>query len=104
MIVPHKKGTCVEREGLAKEKALSKIPLPWQQVCLVLRTCSSAYYHLLFHPAFQVTLSLIQPEVVLTPSTGEVTKQLVRMLRNLAESSKAFVRWMDGSCLECPEQ
>ena len=52
----------------------------------------------------QVRLSLIPPEVVLAPSTGEVTKQLLRTMRNLAESAKAFRRWMDGTCLECPEQ
>lgn len=54
--------------------------------------------------ALQVTLSLIQPEVVLAPSTGEVTKLLLRATRNLAESAKAFRRWQDGTCLECPEQ
>ena len=55
-------------------------------------------------PLFRVCLSLIQPEVVLVPSAVEVSKQLGRLLRNLVESSKPFVRWMDGTCLEAPEQ
>jgi hypothetical protein len=26
------------------------------------------------------------------------------MVRSLVESTKAFVRWMDGTCIETPEQ
>jgi dynein heavy chain len=55
-------------------------------------------------PLFRVALALLQPEVVVAPSTGEVSKQLGRMLRNLVESAKPFVRWMDATCLEAPEQ
>ena len=55
-------------------------------------------------PLFRVALALLQPEVVVAPSTGEASKQLGRMLRNLVESAKPFVRWMDGTCLEAPEQ
>lgn len=44
------------------------------------------------------------PEVVVSPSTSEASKQLGRLLRNLVESAKPFVRWMDGTCAEAPEQ
>ena len=55
-------------------------------------------------PLFRAALALLQPEVVVAPSTAEVSKQLGRMLRNLVESAKPFVRWMDATCLEAPEQ
>ena len=55
-------------------------------------------------PLLRVTLELLPPEVVCTPSMAEVSKQLSRLMRNLVDSSKAFVRWMDGTCLEAPEQ
>lgn len=34
----------------------------------------------------------------------KVNKALGRLVRSLVESSKSFVRWMDGSCIETPEQ
>lgn len=52
----------------------------------------------------QVALSVIQPEIVVAPSTGEAARQLQRLLRNLVESARAFVRWQDGTCLEAPAQ
>lgn len=55
-------------------------------------------------PHKQVALSLIQSEVVVVPSTVEVAKALQRLLHNMAESAKPFVRWMDGTCIEAPEQ
>ena len=55
-------------------------------------------------PLFRVALALLQPEVVVAPSVGEASRQLGRMLRNLVESAKPFVRWMDATCLEAPEQ
>ena len=34
----------------------------------------------------------------------QVNKALGRLVRSLVESTKAFVRWMDGTCIETPEQ
>jgi hypothetical protein len=51
-----------------------------------------------------VTLSLQSTEVVVQPPLPEARKQLARLVRCLVESAKPFVRWMDGSCLETPEQ
>lgn len=55
-------------------------------------------------PLLRISLELLQPEVVVTPSMAEVGKQLSRLMRNLVDSSKSFVRWMDGTCVEAPEQ
>lgn len=78
-----------------------------------LRTCSHARSprvpplnptHPSLHLLPQVSLALLASEVVVTPSTAEASKQLGRLLRNLVESAKPFRRWMDGTCLEAPEQ
>lgn len=34
----------------------------------------------------------------------QLSKILGRVVRGLIESSKPFVRWMDGTCIEAPEQ
>jgi hypothetical protein len=52
----------------------------------------------------QVTLSLQNMDIVVQPPLSDAKKQLERLKRSLVESSKPFVRWMDGSCIETPEQ
>lgn len=42
--------------------------------------------------------------IVLSPSPNDIYKFLTKLGRNIVESSKLFVRWMHGSCLECPPQ
>ena len=42
--------------------------------------------------------------MVVNPSVQEVNKLLGRLVRSLVESTKPFVRWMDGTCIETPEQ
>ncbi|KAK3269901.1 Dynein heavy chain cytoplasmic, partial [Cymbomonas tetramitiformis] len=55
-------------------------------------------------PLFKVQSMLVHPEVVVQPPVTEVTKFLSRLVRNLVECTRPFVRWMDGTCLETPEQ
>ncbi|KXZ49756.1 DHC2 protein [Gonium pectorale] len=55
-------------------------------------------------PLFKVTVSLQTVDVVVQPPMAEVNKALGRLVRSLVESTKAFVRWMDGTCIETPEQ
>lgn len=55
-------------------------------------------------PLLHVQLALLASEVVVSPSMAEVSKQLSRLMRNVVDSAKAFVRWMDGTCLEAPPQ
>jgi len=59
---------------------------------------------LLKMPLFKVQAVLVHPEVVLQPPVAEVTKFLSRLVRNMVESTRSFVRWMDGTCIETPEQ
>ena len=52
----------------------------------------------------QLNFSLQGIEIVIQPPISEVNKALGKLVRSLLESCKAFVRWMDGTCLETPQQ
>jgi len=54
-------------------------------------------------PLFKVAFSLQNVEIVVSPPMNEVNKQLGRVVRSLVESTRSFVRWMDGTCVEAPE-
>lgn len=55
-------------------------------------------------PLFRISVSLQNVEIVVQPPVNEVNKALGRLVRSLVESTKSFVRWMDGTCIETPEQ
>ncbi|XP_057295129.1 dynein axonemal heavy chain 10-like [Hydractinia symbiolongicarpus] len=55
-------------------------------------------------PLFQVETVLSAPEIVLLPSAGELYKLLLQMVRDTVESTKLFIRWMHGTCIETPPQ
>lgn len=40
----------------------------------------------------------------MVPPIKEAQKLLQAFVKNVAESSRSFVRWMDGTCLEMPDQ
>jgi hypothetical protein len=46
----------------------------------------------------------VQSEVVVVPSASEVARAMQRLLHNLVDGSRPFARWMDGTCIEAPEQ
>ncbi|KAL4700985.1 hypothetical protein H8959_014989 [Pygathrix nigripes] len=55
-------------------------------------------------PLFQTETILTAPEIILHPNTNEIDKMCFHCVRNCVEITKHFVRWMNGSCLECPAQ
>ncbi|XP_023383907.1 dynein heavy chain 10, axonemal-like [Pteropus vampyrus] len=55
-------------------------------------------------PLFQTETILTAPEIILHPSANEINKMCVHCIRNCVEITKHFVRWMNGSCIECPPQ
>eukprot|EP00798_Chlamydomonas_sp_ICE-L_P031817 gene31817-7021_t len=55
-------------------------------------------------PLFKITFSLQNVDIVIQPPVNEVSKALGKLVRALVESSKPFVRWMDGTSIETPEQ
>ncbi|XP_043835576.1 dynein axonemal heavy chain 10 [Dromiciops gliroides] len=55
-------------------------------------------------PLFQTETILSAPEIILHPSANEIDKLCVHCVRDCVEVTKHFVRWMNGSCIECPPQ
>uniref|UniRef100_A0A674DLM6 Dynein axonemal heavy chain 10 n=1 Tax=Salmo trutta TaxID=8032 RepID=A0A674DLM6_SALTR len=55
-------------------------------------------------PLFQIETILSAPEIVLHPKNSEVYKLIMQCVRDTVESTKRFVRWMHGTCIECPPQ
>ena len=55
-------------------------------------------------PLFRVGTVLSAPEVLVSPPLAEVNKYPSKLLKSLVESTRSFVWWMDGTCLETPPQ
>nr|XP_038946048.1 dynein axonemal heavy chain 10 isoform X3 [Rattus norvegicus] len=55
-------------------------------------------------PLFQAETILSAPEIILHPNANEIDKMCVHCIRGCVEVTKYFVRWMNGSCIECPPQ
>ncbi|XP_072658407.1 dynein axonemal heavy chain 10 isoform X2 [Canis lupus baileyi] len=55
-------------------------------------------------PLFQTDTILTAPEIILHPNANEIDKMCVHCVQNCVEITKHFVRWMNGSCIECPPQ
>ncbi|XP_064322361.1 dynein axonemal heavy chain 10 [Phalacrocorax carbo] len=55
-------------------------------------------------PLFQTEAVLSVPEIILQPNASEIDKMTVQCIRDCVEVTKHFVRWMHGTCIECPPQ
>ncbi|CAL8343019.1 unnamed protein product [Lota lota] len=55
-------------------------------------------------PLFQIETILSAPEILLQPKSNEVYKLIMNCVRNCVDGTKRFVRWMHGTCMECPPQ
>ena len=52
-------------------------------------------------PFCHVKVTLNGKDLVVTPSDTDLFRLLTKLVKNLVESAKLFVRWMRGTCLEC---
>ena len=52
----------------------------------------------------KVKATLNAPDVLVSPSLTDIYKYLNKIVKQLVESAKVFVRWMDGTCRECEPQ
>lgn len=52
-------------------------------------------------PLFNVTVSLINPELHSSPNPAAIKTTATRLWQNVLNTTKQFVRWMDGTCIEC---
>ncbi|XP_061673976.1 dynein axonemal heavy chain 10-like [Syngnathoides biaculeatus] len=55
-------------------------------------------------PLFRIDAMLSAPKILLQPKINEIYQLLVQCIRDCVESTKEFVRWMNGTCIECPAQ
>ncbi|NXW05009.1 DYH10 protein, partial [Fregetta grallaria] len=55
-------------------------------------------------PLFQTEAILSVPEIILQPNASEIDKMTAQCIRDCVEVTKHFVRWMHGTCIECPPQ
>ncbi|XP_031164939.2 dynein heavy chain 10, axonemal [Sander lucioperca] len=55
-------------------------------------------------PLFQIDAILSAPKIVLQPQSNEIYWLIMQCIRDCVESTKQFVRWMHGTCIECPPQ
>ena len=55
-------------------------------------------------PLFKVLVTLNGNDMVVTPALPEVDKLLTKAVRNMAESAKYYIRWMNGTCLRTEPQ
>ncbi|KAM9259890.1 dynein axonemal heavy chain 10 [Cariama cristata] len=55
-------------------------------------------------PLFQTEAILSFPEIILQPNAMEIHKMTTQCIQDCIEVTKHFVRWMHGTCIECPPQ
>ncbi|NXI51957.1 DYH10 protein, partial [Chloroceryle aenea] len=55
-------------------------------------------------PLFQTEAILSVPEIILQPDASEIDKMIAQTIQDCVEVTKHFVRWMHGTCIECPPQ
>ncbi|NXN31871.1 DYH10 protein, partial [Nycticryphes semicollaris] len=55
-------------------------------------------------PLFHTEAILSVSEIVLQPNASEIDKMTVECIQDCVEVTKHFVRWMHGTCIECPPQ
>ncbi|NXS37041.1 DYH10 protein, partial [Pomatostomus ruficeps] len=55
-------------------------------------------------PLFQIEAVLSVPEITLQPNASEIEKMTVQSVQDCVEVTKHFLRWMHGTCIECPPQ
>ncbi|XP_069379878.1 dynein axonemal heavy chain 10 isoform X1 [Paralichthys olivaceus] len=53
---------------------------------------------------FQIDAILSSPKIVLQPQSNEIYWLIMQCIRDCVESTKQFMRWMRGTCIECPPQ
>uniref|UniRef100_U3K3Y5 Dynein-1, subspecies f n=1 Tax=Ficedula albicollis TaxID=59894 RepID=U3K3Y5_FICAL len=55
-------------------------------------------------PLLQIEAVLSVPEITLQPNASEIEKMTVQCIQDCVEVTKHFIRWMHGTCIECPNQ
>ncbi|NXM55441.1 DYH10 protein, partial [Illadopsis cleaveri] len=52
----------------------------------------------------EAVLSVPVPGITLQPNASEIEKMILQSIQDCVEVTKHFIRWMHGTCIECPPQ
>ncbi|NWR30007.1 DYH10 protein, partial [Tachuris rubrigastra] len=55
-------------------------------------------------PLIQIKAVFSDPEITFQPSASEIDKMTAQSIQDCVDITKRFVRWMHGTCIECPPQ
>ncbi|NWT09443.1 DYH10 protein, partial [Vireo altiloquus] len=55
-------------------------------------------------PLLQIEAVISVSEITLQPNASEIEKMTVQAIQDCVEVTKHFIRWMHGTCIECPPQ
>ncbi|NWT59948.1 DYH10 protein, partial [Erythrocercus mccallii] len=55
-------------------------------------------------PLLQIEAVLSVPGITLQPNASEIEKMTAQSIQDCVEVTKHFIRWMHGTCIECPPQ
>ncbi|NWS24258.1 DYH10 protein, partial [Polioptila caerulea] len=55
-------------------------------------------------PLLQIEAVLSVPEITTQPNASEIEKMTLQSIQDCVEVTKHFIRWMHGTCIECPPQ
>ncbi|NXG08210.1 DYH10 protein, partial [Sakesphorus luctuosus] len=55
-------------------------------------------------PLLQIKAVLSVPEITFEPTASETDKMTAQSIQDCLEVTKHFLRWMHGTCIECPPQ
>ncbi|NXR37780.1 DYH10 protein, partial [Zosterops hypoxanthus] len=55
-------------------------------------------------PLLQIEVVLSVSEITLQPNASEMEKMILQSIQDCVEVTKHFIRWMHGTCIECPPQ
>uniref|UniRef100_A0A3B5A058 Dynein heavy chain tail domain-containing protein n=1 Tax=Stegastes partitus TaxID=144197 RepID=A0A3B5A058_9TELE len=94
-----------------KAKCMASYYMYWERkvldalIQLVLRNIQAFSMTLMGSTAlFQVDAILSAPKIVLQPQSNEIYWLIMQCVRDCIDSTKQFVRWMHGTCIESPPQ
>ncbi|XP_044053526.1 dynein axonemal heavy chain 10 isoform X1 [Siniperca chuatsi] len=101
----------VMKTSSGKAKCMADYYIYWERkvldslIKMVLRNIQAFNMALMGRNAlFQIHAILSAPKIVLQPQSNEIYWLIMQCIRDCVESTKQFVRWMHGTCIECPPQ
>ncbi|XP_069565682.1 dynein axonemal heavy chain 10 [Brachyistius frenatus] len=94
-----------------KNKSMAEYYAYWERkvydslINLVIRSIQTFNMALMGSTAlFQIDAILSAPKIVLQPQSNEIYRMIMHSIKDCVESTKQFMRWKRGTCIECTQQ